>query len=69
MSEVFARTAASRFVAAKQDEDGETYMLVGKRDASLVDADRQFLHSPRLDSWKLTPSDAIKAFERARQTA
>ncbi|KAI9639205.1 uncharacterized protein MKK02DRAFT_29311 [Dioszegia hungarica] len=52
VSEVFARTAASRFVAAKQDEDGETYMLVGKRDASLVDADH-----------------AIKAFERARQTA
>lgn len=60
ISEVYARTPASRFVAAKRSGKEELYMLVGRKDASLVDADRTSPHS-------LADIDAVQAYERARE--
>jgi hypothetical protein len=49
INELYARTASSQFVVAKRiraEENGtasnELYLLVGRKDASLTDAEREF---------------------------
>ncbi|WWD17044.1 hypothetical protein CI109_101481 [Kwoniella shandongensis] len=48
ISEVYAKTSGSQFVVAKQSEEKELYLLVGRKEASLTDAEQAVRSFARL---------------------
>ena len=45
--EIFAKSATGRFLVAKKSGNEEMYMQVGRKDASLTDAEREL----NLEKW------------------